>query len=375
MTSAKVLNEPEDYARIGVKPGVVEPWEDGRRRDSSAGVMENWYFDANMDDNTKVVLSFRPRLPETMQIPGDSPNLNIYITTSDGKTYSDFIKVPIEDSETRKGECYVKYGPHTFTGQNLTDYQIHVEPVNGVGCDLKVKVLTKPFRPGTGYVAFEDDTPKVLEYTWTCFPRCEAAGTVTACGRTWEVHGVGYHDHQWHNTNPIAIIHHWLWGRSYTENYTVAMLDIVANQKYGFTQIPIFCVIDNHSGEVIFQNLNGGTSEVLEDYYEPKTAKRYPKISRYYFDHDDMQVEYVITQKQELEVRGSDAIMGEANAQIQEALKAKGLDPSYCRYFADTRLTITKNGKSVTESGTMIYEFPYIGVPDPRAHLDPVVKK
>jgi hypothetical protein len=47
-----------DYERIGIKPDEVLPWEDGARTDGSAGTYEWWYFDARLDDGTKLVVVF-----------------------------------------------------------------------------------------------------------------------------------------------------------------------------------------------------------------------------------------------------------------------------------------------------------------------------
>jgi hypothetical protein len=46
------------------------------------------------------------------------------------------------------------------------------------------------------------------------------------------------------------------------------------------------------------------------------------------------------------------------------------IHPVYSRYFAHGQVTITSaDGKSVAQKGNMIYEFPYSGNPDPRAHI------
>jgi hypothetical protein len=46
MTTVRLMDAPADYARFGVSPDHVEPWEDQRRDNDRAGVWEWWYFDA-----------------------------------------------------------------------------------------------------------------------------------------------------------------------------------------------------------------------------------------------------------------------------------------------------------------------------------------
>ena len=40
MQKIRLLNQPEDYKRLGVNPGPVKIWEDGRRDDDRSGAME-----------------------------------------------------------------------------------------------------------------------------------------------------------------------------------------------------------------------------------------------------------------------------------------------------------------------------------------------
>ena len=44
MTRARLMSRPEDFKRIGITPGVVEAWEDGRRDTAAPGHMEVWSY-------------------------------------------------------------------------------------------------------------------------------------------------------------------------------------------------------------------------------------------------------------------------------------------------------------------------------------------
>ena len=43
MATARLMTRPEDYAKLGIKEGMVEPWEDGRRDTPTPGHNEVWY--------------------------------------------------------------------------------------------------------------------------------------------------------------------------------------------------------------------------------------------------------------------------------------------------------------------------------------------
>lgn len=371
MPTARLMTKPEDYTKLGIKPGVVEPWEDGRRDDAEPGHNEVWYFDATMDDGTKTVVGFRP-IGLTGEAGKDSPNLNVNITTPDGKEFMSMLQVPAADSHIGTDKCDVHFGPHYAVG-DLKNYDIHVDPVEGVGVDLHYEALVGTYRPGgTSHIALGDN--EEFYYTDQSIPRCKVTGTVTANGKTWEVSGEGYHDHQWMNINPLMAWHHWLWGRFYTENYTVVIYDFIANEKFGFARIPIFGVLDK-SGKTIFDN-RGDVDAHVSTYHDDKTDKDYPKKSSYLFHDGDKTAEFDVEWTQILEVRdmyGASAEedhYGLAGAKQHKAYDALGIKPSYMRYYANGTLKLTENGKTETKSGDMIYEFNYLGVPDSRAHLN-----
>ena len=102
MARVRLMDQPKDFERFGIDPKKVEPWEDGRR-DSDEGMHnEVWYFDALFDDQHKFMVGFRPKNPKKLMLKGDSPNLNIMITTPDGETKDDFLYYTSEESREHK---------------------------------------------------------------------------------------------------------------------------------------------------------------------------------------------------------------------------------------------------------------------------------
>ncbi|WP_293824716.1 lipocalin-like domain-containing protein [uncultured Brevundimonas sp.] len=369
MPTARLMTTPADFKTIGIEPGVVHQWEDGRRDTDAAGHNEVWYFDATLDDGTKIVVGFRPKMPGDLASDNGSPNLNVNITSPDGGEYVDMIVVPLADSEISHERCSVKFGPHSIEG-DLKTYRVKVAPVNGVGVDLTFQALVEPYRPGgTAYVALGDNDE--FYYTDMSIPKNRVTGTVTAGGKTWEVSGHGYHDHQWMNIHAFDAFHHWLWGRFYADQYTVVIYDFVATERFGFANVPIFGILDG-AGKVIFDN-RGPAERTLETYHDPVTNKEYPKVSRYAFRDGDTTVTFVIEWLELIEFRdvygATDDRYGMSGEANRKAYDAKGIQPTYMRYYAKGDLAITRAGETETVSGDMIYEFNYPGKPDPRAHI------
>lgn len=381
MARARLMDTMEDFKKLGINPNAVEVWEDGIRNDDEPGKNEVWYFDANFDDGSKVIIGFRPCTAGGMKEKGFSPNLNLDITRPDGKTTQEFAFATPENSYMSKEKCDVHYGNDWCTG-DFKDYDIHIESTETLGCDLHYHALTEPFRQGTSEIALGDNDE--YYYTDLCVPKCEVTGTLTYDGKTVEVHGQGYHDHQWMNISLFEAFHHWLWGRMYTEKYIVYIYDFVCSERYDYTRIPFFIVADNETGKIVFET-NGNFTRKTTLEMMP-VGKKFPKKSHYLFDNGSEQVEFNIEWNDILETRDT---YGNAPANQEEAMeRAKkvgltdmqkvvggtkemydkaGIQPTYMRFFAEGNVKLTKNGVTSESSGNMIYEYNYVGREDIRA--------
>ena len=366
MLNARIMDKPEDFKKLGVNPDKVELWEEGRRATSEAGHNEVWYFDAQMEDGAKAVFAFRPKLPEKTPEVGDSPNVMISLTPPDGRELSEVYSFTVEESTTGQGDgCDLRYGKCTVKG-DFKQYDIHIEPIKGLGANLHYEALVEPFRQGTAVVAFGDNDE--LFHTDLSVPKNLVTGTLFYDGKEHQVKGVGYHDHQWMNSSPMLLYHHWFWGRMYTDKFTLYIYDFVTNEKYGFKRIPMFGLMDAGSGELVFKTDGQFTlSTKLEP--QSKMGREFPKVSNYVFKNTNgKQVDFNVTWQDELETRDMVTNVPEA---VKKQYEAANIAPMYMRYYAKGDITFTDptNNLKVTSSGEMIYEYAYFGHPDERAHV------
>jgi hypothetical protein len=190
-------------------------------------------------------------------------------------------------------------------------------------------------------------------------------GTLTIEGETIEVHGAGYHDHQWGNFNFWLAWNNWLWSRQSFEDYSILVFDMVAGKDFGFERFPI-CFIQDKHGTLVFQNTHGVTYEALEEYRDETSGKDYPKVSKYSFDHDGTYVDYRLSVDEVIEATDAYHSLPE---QARAAFDRLGLQPSYSRYSASGALTISRNGETTERSGKLIYEFMYPGASPYREHV------
>lgn len=355
MKNVRVLNNLEDYKKMGVKKDIIEPWEDGKRDDDRSGAYEWWYFDFILDDGSKAVIHYNTKDASNIKKSGCIPSVVIKITDPDGNDHKDNLIYKKEDAFFATDKCNVKMGPHSLEG-DLKEYTIKVDSVNGIGANLKLTNMGKPWRPGAGGFAFDNDESGY--FTWLCVvPKGKVEGTLTYNGKTISVTGFGYHDHQWGNMNHVFTWNSWLWSRQNFDDYTVLVFDIITQKKYGYKRLPMIFIQDK-DGNLVLEQLSDPNVKIIEEYEEKISGKKYPKVTKYTFEGNGKKVEYTLSVIDELEAR-------DAYAQAPKVAKllfdVKKLHPSTARYYSKGEMKIYQGNNVIERSGNLIYEFVYMG--------------
>jgi hypothetical protein len=373
----RLMDQPEDYQKLGVSPDGVEEWEDRRRTEDASGTWEWWYFDSILDDGSQAVIQFFTKDNPHIDSAEPHPTLRITLTAPDGTKHNGTVKIPADQARYGSDRCDVAFGPHLFQG-DLTDYRIRVSGVEGSSADLMLHSAAKPFRPGTAYFAFGDHDEKY--YTWLCVvPAGEVTGTLTYGGRTHQVHGRGYHDHQWGTMKVLEAWNHWTWSRQSFDDHAILVFDMTTQKEYGYTRFPL-CFVQDADGIVVFENTHDVVYSVLSEYTDPGSGKVYPKDSRFVFDNVMGHAEYTLRQDSIIENMDMRTKAGaQLRAKVGKTLAkwmtpllaksaarkmaAKGLAPSYARYSGRGDLKLTPvAGPTVERTGSLIYEFMYPGL-------------
>lgn len=357
----RMMDTAEDYRKLGINPDRIEMWEEQRRTDDSKGTWEWWYFDGIMDDGMKVVIQFFTKTNEAISGTVGVPNLSIKITRADGTKYEEHPHFPVETAVYGEGKCDVHFGNNKVIG-DFKDYEIHVDPVNGLGADLQVHSLSQPYRPGTAYFEIGDKY-----YTWLCaMPKGEVTGTILIDGQKVAVSGAAYHDHQWGTMNLLQIWNHWLWSRQSFDDYSIMVFDMTAQRKLGAKRFPITFVEDK-DGNIVFESHKEVKYDLIDSYTDEESGKVYPKTCRYTFEKESAKIVYEIKEKEILE----NTTMGKAMPlKTRAALKARDLNPSYVRYVGIGELSMQGVAEDeIRDSGELIYEFMYPGMEDFRKFL------
>ena len=354
MANCRLMSKEQDYKKLHLKKNTVELWEDGKRDDDRKGVVEWWYFDAILDDGSKIAACYSTKIQPFMGQSGTHPCLKFDLTTPDGKQISKRVtKFPKDQVSFSKEKCDVRWGENCFTG-DLHTYHIKAVPVDGYGFDVVLESESAPWRGETGHIGFEQNDEKY--FTWLCVvPRGKVTGTMTVDGKPHKITGEGYHDHQWGNTTQFEFLNHWLWSRHSTEKHTIAVFDFVMNEHYDYKRIPLVFVQDKQ-GKLLFSSTDNVECEVKEERMQKVSGKLYPQVTHYVFKKDGKTVDYTLTVKQVLDAR---------NIYKQTPFFLRGLfhgtKPKYGRFLAEGTIKFMDGDNSFTETSDLIYEFAYVG--------------
>ncbi|MEZ5117754.1 MAG: lipocalin-like domain-containing protein [Candidatus Nanopelagicales bacterium] len=218
---------------LGLDEHHVAPWEDGFRTADEAHAFEWWYFDAQFDDGSNLVVTFSTK-PHTHPEGPLLPQLLVIHRTADGTSTKRTISYAAEDFRAASGRdatCDVAIGPNTVTG-DLATYDLHVE-TDDLAVDLRIERKAPSWRPSSGYSYFTKDNSKYLAWV-VPIPYGTASGTVTPKGaEPQQVNGFAYHDHNWGNALMGDNLDHWYWGRARVGDYSVIYVQMTTAKVFG----------------------------------------------------------------------------------------------------------------------------------------------
>jgi hypothetical protein len=347
-SSAPIVRE--GWHGPGRQDGWIEPLkqeDDGLHVDPHRrGVYEWWYFDAHLDSGHTVVVFFHASNPN----PGlqGKTGIEFVLLDPDGHRTQKFFSHPKSDfsaavdrPEVRLGKSFIKVDQ---PAGRLPVYEIYVDEPN-LGCHLTYTAEVNGWKPGTGYSHFGDTD----YFAWVVpVPRASVSGTISVGQKTWQVSGIGYHDHNWLNFQFPRIINYWMWGRVYSESYTLAYAYIQCNDK-----------VYNHTVKALM--LADGSEIVLSS-------------GEFEFDHQAFEYDARAKHHFPRSIRMSAPAQFKVSLQVSRVLEAQDLldnynpllrflaryllrmEPGYFRLASEFELTVELAGQARTETGTTLHE-------------------
>lgn len=350
---AVTAGTPGDFERLGLSPDYIAPWEDGARTDNRKGTYEWWYFDAHLNDGSKLVVVFMNKDLTTPNHPLD-PIIRVNLDLADGRSFTKIVHFAPEQWSAATDGADVRIGANRFTG-DLHTYRITAN-VDGIAVDVTLTGTVPSWRPETGYMLFGRDRAK--EFSWLpAVPQGQVEASYTIDGKNHTTTGVGYHDHNWGNVSLLDIIHDWYWARGDAGPYTVIASYITAHEHYGYEVIPIFMLAKD--GKVIADDSHNVNFEAEGLYTDMHTGKPVAAMTRYtYNDGGDR---YVVTFTRERDLT-SDRMIDGVKGIKKLAAKAARFDGAYLRFTGSCSIQHF-HGDTLIEEHTQpaIWELMYFG--------------
>jgi len=361
-----------------VNPNVKEGWTGPGRRDGTILPMkakenalhidvgaknqfEWWYFDAHLEGGYTLVAFFYAAYPN----PGlDQGKIAVELTLlrPDGTKTQRVIKYKKTEFYASTEEPHVTIGNNTmkatYTNDDLPIYEIFLEDED-LMFQLTYKAQVRGWQPGNGYSHFAN----LGYFAWVVpLPRASVEGHVRDGNTTMSVSGVGYHDHNWLDFPFQSIIEYWMWGRVYSENYSVAYAFIQCNEKVNRHVVKV--LMGAHGSEVF---LSTGEYEFIQEDFEYSEAAghSYPK-------------HITINVPGELKVKLDVAKVFEQVNMLDNfnpilAFLAKyilRMKPGYFRLNSYFTLEVTRNQITKTETGSTLHEIVTFRQLDPSSYAD-----
>ena len=340
----------EGWTGPGRRDSVIEPLkpvDDGLHMEMDKRDMyEWWYFDAHLDSGHTLVVFFHASNPN----PGleGKTGMEIVLLRPDGVRVQKFISYSKSQFSAAKDKPEVTIGGNmlrvTQKDGELPVYEIDVQE-QGLGCHLTYQAEVNGWKPGTGLSHFGN----LGFFGWVIpFARASVEGTITDGDKTFQVKGIGYHDHNWLNFPFATIIQYWMWGRVYSENFTISFAYIQCNEK-----------VDNHTVKVLMMAegkevvLSTGDFDFLKDDFEynPKAKYQFP---RQIIIHAPGALKANIKVKRVLEAQD---MLENFNPALRFVAKnILRLKPGYFRLVSEAGLEVTRDGKTTGEAGETLHE-------------------
>jgi hypothetical protein len=324
---AVLAGAPEDYARLRLSDAPA-PFEEGMRTDGKPGTYEWWYFDAHLDDGTKMVVVFYTKASGDPSDPL-TPKVSINLDLADGRSIERILTVGPSEFRASTDACDVRIAGNRFSG-NLHSYRIQAT-IEDVSIDLTLTGQVPSWRPKTGHWYFGEPGAQSLFAWFLSVPQGHVQAQYVVDGVAHHATGIGYHDHNWGDVPMRMLIHDWYWARGKAGAYSVVVSYITAEARYGYQPLPILLIAKD--GKIVSdQDERKVRFSASDVHVDAETGKPVANITRYeYLNGDDR---YVVAFKREKTILRNKQIEI-LSPEKRAAAEAAGCDGVYLRFTGE----------------------------------------
>jgi len=323
----------------GIKKAEI--WEDGLRTDPTKKSFEWWYFDANLDDGSTIVVTFFTKPPSNAG-GAPKPEIQIVVTKPDGKKLRFNQDFSYSEFKAATDACNVVMGENSVRG-NLQKYTLELH-MAGIAGTIEFE------RIAPSYSTSSKGHPKTEYFGWFCaIPYGNVRGKVTYETKERSIKGTGYHDHNWGIININDVCQYWYWGRGNAGDYSMIFTVMVLPKILGGKHVSMMYLAKGEKGLIA----DSGHLDLTRTDITPPTPKvgHLPKSLTFAYS-DDLAVEFTLTNP--VLIESIDPLGNETG--LKKIISHLFSKPLYVRYNADLELSVEENGKKDSKKGKGLYE-------------------
>jgi len=217
---------------------VLSARDDGMHFQKSPFYSEWWYFDSTFDNGSS--MSIIVHLTDLIKPGSRMGSINIAFLGTNKSPMHVFVPHPSKQISASSEQCDVRIGESHIWAEDNSNYRLSIEE-RDIQAQLVFEAASAGWRPGNGRFAFLDNE---TFFSWVVpQPRANVKGTITVMGKTMNVRGLGYHDHNWGTVSLVDAVKEWSWGRVYLGEYSVVLADIHLSARYGGERAMPFVVL------------------------------------------------------------------------------------------------------------------------------------
>lgn len=350
---AIVGKEENHYESLKLFPDSIQVQEDGMRTTGKRGTYEWWYFDAHLDDGSKVVIVFFTKPPHRVNGRMD-PVCTIDIDWPDGSKIHREYNCEEKKSLFSEEQCNVILGNNFFRG-DLEHYEIHFED-DSLIVNINLDRKSPSWRPHTGHWYFGKKQKKYFAW-FPAVPLGNVSADIQYRGSKKTIKGSGYHDHNWYNKNILTMFDHWYWARAEIGDYTVILTQMITTKKYDFVELPLVMIAKN--GQILADDEE--KSKLIKRDIELNEETGKPVADVLIFNYEDGDKQFKVTFNREHNIFINKMI--ESTSGVQKFFaKMTGFNGSYIRFAGDVSLEVYDKDILVDQlNDKAIWELMYFG--------------
>jgi len=321
----------------------VTPRDGGLHRSDAPGWWEWWYFDADFDNGHTMVGTFHFGSPRPPANP-DARFIEVALYDPEGNKRMVRERYPKEQCSAAEKTCRVVIGPNVFEGEPPKYHLFYQNREGGQGCDITYESMVEGFKPKGPTSSMGAAIIDWVIHTG----RAKVSGTMTWDGKTTEVKGVGYHDHNWSDAPYSALGDIWdLFAimRLIIGDWTL----VFSGGRYRRTRSyePYGVMYAYKKDKVVAVSAKGGG--LGSDYTTGDAGIEYPQTYKMWFNEPGLiEGEVGFKMKQVIEFMDLHRRFKPFQKWFAETYVGR---PAYFRYRLDFDADLTINGEKVTGKG------------------------